>query len=84
MMINKIVSALVIRCVNSINVWTTKISGIILLPLQVGQCDPHPAPEPVARTNAPKTITKTLYPKTTQANFANFDKRDIFSPIFLT
>ncbi len=40
-------------------------------PLQSGQWLPHPAPEPVARTNAPQRMTRTLYPNTPQANAAN-------------
>ena len=40
------------RCENSISVSTLGDRGTIA-PLQVGQCEPQPAPEPVARTTAP-------------------------------
>jgi hypothetical protein len=41
------------------------------LPLQSGQCSPHPAPDPVARTNAPHALAATLYATTDQAKRSN-------------
>jgi hypothetical protein len=39
-------------------------------PLQSGQWLPHPAPDPVARTNAPHAMTARFTAKVAQANRA--------------
>jgi len=57
---------LVARCVNSMTVSICCGRGITS-PLQIGQCSPHPAPEPVALTIAPPTTTSTLNPSANQA-----------------
>src|SRR5689334_21740035 len=57
------------RCENSIMVSICGAKGITS-PLHVGQCAPHPAPDPVARTNAPHRITNTFQARTAQANLA--------------
>ena len=52
-------SPLLARCPNSMSVAVCAARGITV-PLQSGQCAPHPAPEPVARTNAPQLTTPRL------------------------
>ncbi len=59
-------SALVIRCPNSMIVLSVGAVGMTS-PLHSGQWSPQPAPEPDARTNAPQSTTKTVYPRTPQA-----------------
>ncbi len=59
----------VTRCVNSITVSSAGARGTTS-PLHAGQCSPHPAPEPVARTNAPHALAATLYARTDQAKVA--------------
>ena len=49
----------VTRWLNSITVSSAAARGTAT-PLHSGQWLPHPAPEPVARTNAPQRITRTL------------------------
>src|ERR1019366_6564036 len=61
---------LVTRCVNSITVFKLGERGSTS-PLHSGQCLPHPAPAPVARTRAPHRTTATLYPNTLHAYRAN-------------
>lgn len=52
----------------------------ITCPLHNGQWLPHPAPDPVARTIAPQTITSTLYPTTPHAN-RSATSRDRSQPV---
>ncbi len=61
---------LVTRCVNSIALASSRSDGMNS-PLQLGQLAPQPAPEPVARTYAPKTITPTFTIKVAQTNLAS-------------
>jgi hypothetical protein len=61
---------LVTRCKNSITVCSCGALGR-MLPSQSGQWLPQPAPEPVARTYAPQTITATLYASVSQAKRAS-------------
>ena len=57
---------LVMRWKNSITVAMRSGCGITS-PLHSGQWLPQPAPEPLARTNAPQTITKMFSPSVPQA-----------------
>jgi len=59
----------VTRWLNSMMVSSCGARGITS-PLQSGQWLPQPAPEPVARTNAPHRITRMLYASTNHANTA--------------
>ena len=52
-------SPLETRCVNSMMVAALG-ECCVTVPLHSGQCLPHPAPEPVARTNAPHNTTARL------------------------
>ena len=61
---------LVTRCVSSTSVASSGARGSTS-PLQSGQWAPQPAPEPVARTNAPHRITSTFQPSTSQASRAS-------------
>jgi hypothetical protein len=61
---------LVVRWLYSITVSTLGSRGTIS-PLQSGQCEPQPAPEPLARTRAPPTITSTLTASTAQPKRRN-------------
>ena len=58
--------ALVSRWVNSIRVSMRGARGTTT-PLHSGQWLPHPAPEPVARTNAPHRTTRIRKARTNQA-----------------
>ena len=58
-MLKKPSMALVRRWLSSIHVSICSGRGITW-PLQVGQCWPHPAPDPVARTYAPHIMTRTV------------------------
>jgi hypothetical protein len=49
----------VTRCVNSMSISSERGRGSTS-PLHMGQWSPHPAPEPVALTKAPQTITARL------------------------
>src|SRR5262245_14168294 len=60
---------LVSRCVYSMSVASAGARGTIS-PLQSGQCAPHPAPEPDARTYAPHRMTATFQPSVSHARRA--------------
>src|SRR6478752_1683360 len=55
------------RCVNSMTVSTRGDRGTTC-PLQSGQWFPQPAPEPVARTSPPQSMTRMLYATVNHAN----------------
>ena len=65
------------ECVGQIVVVSISGARGITSPLQSGQWLPHPAPAPVARTNAPQRITRRRYPSTLQAYTAKRLRRSV-------
>src|SRR5687768_7703126 len=68
--INSPANELVMRCENSITVFSSGADGITSPP-QVNQCCPHPSPDFDARKNTPHRITTIFHASTNQAYFAN-------------